>query len=77
MGYNLKIPRLGMTEGIPVPYTSMTKKQKEEFDWNHRIKESRLGIRYAPYQNIPSVARNFRAKTVVYTKEYDSNDSAS
>ena len=50
MGYNLKRPTgLGMTEGILVPYTGMTKKQKEEFDWNHRLEESRLGIRCAPY----------------------------
>ena len=76
MCYNLKRPfGLGMTKGILIPYTGMTKKQKEEFDWNHWIEESRLGIGCAPYQRVPRVARNFKAKTVPYTKEYDSDDS--
>ena len=36
MGYNLKKPTgLGMTEGILVPYTGITKKQTNEFNWNH------------------------------------------
>ena len=65
MDYNLKGSiGLGMTKGILVPYNSMTKKQKDEFNWNHRIEESRSGIEYTPYQNIPRVTRNFKAKTI-------------
>ena len=76
MGYNLKKPTgLGMTEGILVPYTGMTIEANSELNCNHRIEESRLGIEYTRYQSIPHVAKNFRAKTVVYTKEYDSDDS--
>ncbi|XXG76782.1 hypothetical protein AAC387_Pa08g1067 [Persea americana] len=76
MYYNLKkTTRSGMTEGILVPYTGMTKKQADKFNWNHRIKESQSGIGYTPYQNIPHVIRNFRAKTAAYTNEYDSDDS--
>ena len=64
-----------MTEGILVPYTGMTKKQTDEFNWNHWIEESRSGIGYTPYQNIPWATKNFRAKTVTYAKESDSDDS--
>ena len=50
MGYNLKRRTgLGMTEGILVPYIGMTKKKKQEFEWNNQIGESWLGIRYIPY----------------------------
>lgn len=76
MGYNLKTPIiLGMIEGILVPYTSMIKRRKEEYEWGHWIEESRLDIGFTPYQSVPRVTRNFRAKTVVYSKEYDSDDS--
>ncbi|XXG56109.1 hypothetical protein AAC387_Pa03g3611 [Persea americana] len=76
MGYNLKRPTgLGMTEGILVPYIGMMKRQKEQFEWNHRIEEFWSCIGYTPYQNIPRVTRGFRAKTVAFTKDYDSDDS--
>lgn len=76
MGYNLKRPTsLGMAEGILVPFTSMTKSQKEEFEWSHQIEKSRLGIGFTPYQSMPRVTRNFRAKIVASIKEYDFDDS--
>ena len=76
MGYNLKKPTgLRMTKGILVPYIGKTKKQTNEFNWNHRIKESQSGIGYTPYQSIPRLIKNFRVKTVAFTKEYDSDDS--
>ena len=40
MGYNLKKPiGLGMTEGILMPYTGMTKKQTDEFNWNCKVRD--------------------------------------
>ena len=75
MGYNLKKPTgLRITERILTPYTGMIKKETNEFNWNHWIKESRLGISYT-HQSIPRVAENFSAKTVTCNKEYDSDDS--
>ena len=76
MGYNLKKPTgLGMTEGILVPYTGMTKKQTDELNRNHWMEKSQSGLGYTLFQSIPWVRKNFRAKTVTYTTKYDSDDS--
>ena len=64
-----------MTERITVPYTGMTKKQKEELECNHRIEDSLLVIGYTPYRSIPRVTKNFRAKTVAYSRKFDYDDS--